>query len=527
MFNIGETTGVIRSTDINDNAPFFIGLPYFVVVPVDSPVDYSVFKAKAMDYDSGLNGEIVFEIIEGYIYAVEDLDFETTPKYLLTLRATDAVSGIYSDVQVIIDVEDVNDNPPMFNKPSYNTTVSEAMPVGTSVLQVRATDRDTKATQHIQYHIVGNATFHFQIDSSDGTIYIKQLLDHEVLLRWPIYINLILRKSYILNVSVTDGVHSSYSSVYVNIQGANNHSPHFSHNVYPVALPENASAGKLITTVLAIDEDIGNYGQFTYSIETKEYRKYFKINSETGEVYTQVPIDREENELYQMVVSAVDAGGRCGYATVRVTITDENDNMPQFSVSEYTVTIPVNMTVGTTILKLTIGTIISDVNASCSRPLTYSLTSAPKGSKAELYLSKFSINKHGSLMLLSEVDREVQSVYNLNIRASTIDLPIRVSCVDVTIIVVDANDNYPQFELDVYSISVAENIEPGATILKVVATDADTSNNGLLSYHFGADADNVVNIFQLDPISGWLTTMISLDRKMYRLTISLLLHLIL
>lgn len=91
-------------------------------------------------------------------------------------------------------------------------------------------------------------------------------------------------KSYILNVSVTDGVHSSYANVYVNIHGANNHSPHFSHNVYLVALPENTPPGKLIATISAIDEDIGNYGQFTYTIESKHFRNWFRIDSETGEL---------------------------------------------------------------------------------------------------------------------------------------------------------------------------------------------------------------------------------------------------
>lgn len=116
-------------------------------------------------------------------------------------------------------------------------------------------------------------------------------------------------------------------------------------------------------------------------------------------------------------------------------------------------------------------------------------------------------------MLLSEVDREVQSVYNLNVRASTVDLPTRVSCVDITIIVVDANDNNPEFESSAYSVSIAENIEPSATILKVVATDKDASNNAMLSYHFGPDADNIGNIFQLDPVNGWLSTLITLDRE--------------
>ncbi|KAG8186896.1 hypothetical protein JTE90_023783 [Oedothorax gibbosus] len=852
MFKIGETTGVIKTSgrlfdreaqsfytlvvevrnegreiakyahvlvevsvvDINDNAPFFIGLPYFAVAPIDAAVGNSVFKIKAMDYDSGANGEIVFEIVDGdkrvfridkktgeiflkqslgstkyeltiqakdkgnpalsshvtlpiqvishdmpvfaqqfyqvtvleniptrspllsvtasspsgrqliyslvsgnrkedlrldfntgVFYAVEDLDFETTPKYLLTLRATDAVSGIYSDAQVTIDVEDVNDNPPMFNQPSYNTSISEAAPPGMSVLQVRATDRDTKATQYIQYHIVGNTTSHFQIDVNDGTIYVKQPLDHEVKrehyftvmatdgghpllnstahvwigvadmndnppefhqrhykctvnqeVKRGQFVTMVMasdpdesdqsrlkytiidgnelqsfsinphtgiitmanlhqfnfEKSYVLNVSVTDDVHSSYASVYVSIQGANNHSPHFSHNVYPVALAENTPAGKLITTVSANDEDIGNYGQFTYTIESKEYRKFFRINSETGEVYTKVPIDREVYNLCQIIVSAVDAGGRCGYATVHVTITDENDNAPLFAVSEYTVTIPVNMTVGTTILKIhasdadegvsssldyalyksnnsviselfgvthdtgevyvrkaaighenygyqffilvkdhgvpsletvvpvnaifidpkedypkfehfkydffipensPIGTIISFVNATCSRQVTYSFTPAPKGTNSELVLSKFSIDKQGSIMLMSEVDREVQSVYNLNVRATTVDLPTRVSCVDITIIVVDANDNDPEFESSVYSVSIAENIEAGATILKVAASDKDASDNGLLSYHFGTDADNIGNIFQLDSITGRLSTLVALDRE--------------
>lgn len=160
-----------------------------------------------------------------------------------------------------------------------------------------------------------------------------------------------------------------------------------------------------------------------------------------------------------------------------------------------------------------IGTIISFVNASCSRPLSYSFTPAPKGSSAEMYMSKFSIDKHGSIMLLSEVDREQQSVYHLNVRATTIDLPTRVSCVDVSIFVVDANDNDPIFDSDVYSMTVAENIEPGATILKVSASDADNSDNGFVSYHFGPDTDSVANIFHIDPISGWISTMVTLDRE--------------
>ncbi|KFM71781.1 Protocadherin Fat 3, partial [Stegodyphus mimosarum] len=419
MFKIGETTGVIRTTgrlfdreieefytlvvevrneareiskyahvlvevtvlDINDNAPYFIGLPYYAVVPIDSPIHYSVFKVKAKDLDSGPNGDIIFEIVEGdkrafqidqktgeillkqpltantyelvieardrgnpalsslvtlpiqvisrdmpvfsqqlyyttvlenlppdsplltvtansphsrqliyslvsgnrkedlrldfntgVLYAVEDLDFETTPKYQLILRATDAVSGIYSDVQVIINVEDVNDNPPMFSQPSYNTTVSEAVPFGTSVLKVRATDRDTKASQSIQYHIVGNATSHFQIDSADGTIYVKQPLDHEI------------KQEHYFTVMATDGGHpilSSTAHVWIGVADMNDNPPEFDHKYYRCTVSQEVKRGQFITMVMASDPDDSDQSKLEYTIIEGNEMQSFSINRQT------------------------------------------------------------------------------------------------------------------------------------------------------------------------------------------------------------------------------------------------------
>lgn len=110
---------------------------------------------------------------------VEELDYEATQQYHLIVRATDSVSGAYADVSVHINVEDVNDNPPVFEKSSYSASVSEAIPFGTSILRVNATDKDSGNNQRVQYFIIGNATSFFHVESTEGIVFIKQSLDRE------------------------------------------------------------------------------------------------------------------------------------------------------------------------------------------------------------------------------------------------------------------------------------------------------------------------------------------------------------
>lgn len=74
---------------------------------------------------------------------VDELDYESKKQYELTIRATDSVSGVFAEVLVSILVTDVNDSPPEFASDSYNISISEAAPFGTSVLKVHAHDNDT------------------------------------------------------------------------------------------------------------------------------------------------------------------------------------------------------------------------------------------------------------------------------------------------------------------------------------------------------------------------------------------------
>lgn len=79
----------------------------------------------------------------GVLHVVDELDYETTQQYALTVRATDSISGVFAEVLVSVLVTDVNDCPPEFPVDAYNVSVSEAAPFGSLVLKVTAKDNDT------------------------------------------------------------------------------------------------------------------------------------------------------------------------------------------------------------------------------------------------------------------------------------------------------------------------------------------------------------------------------------------------
>ena len=73
-----------------------------------------------------------------------------------------------------------------------------------------------------------------------------------------------------------------------------------------------------------------------------------------GEVYTKLVLDREVQKLYEIPVVAVDAGGKSGFSSVRVWVTDVNDCVPKFLLPEYKASIPSNLSVNSGFLKVNI-----------------------------------------------------------------------------------------------------------------------------------------------------------------------------
>lgn len=114
--------------------------------------------------------------------------------------------------------------------------------------------------------------------------------------------------------------------------------------------------------------------------------------------------------------------------------------------------------------------------------------------------------KNGSLFLKRAVDLDAErslpsNTFNLQIHASQVDNPLKMTVARVEIEVLDLNDNLPQFEVDLYNISIVENLPNGFSVLQVIARDKDQNENGQFDYQL-VDSHGA---FSVDSRSGWLT----------------------
>ena len=116
----------------------------------------------------------------------------------------------------------------------------------------------------------------------------------------------------------------------------------------------------------------------------------------------------------------------------------------------------------------------------------------------------------GCISLRAPLDREQLSKYELSVVASTRTSPPLVAHVGVTVTVMDVNDNAPRFDGAWHAGSVVENAPAGTRVVRVRARDPDAGVSGQVTYRLTSAA----NVFAVDRRSGWLTTLVSLDREL-------------
>jgi protocadherin Fat 1/2/3 len=98
------------------------------------------------------------------------------------------------------------------------------------------------------------------------------------------------RSATVLNVSVTDGVYTSFTRVKIEILPANRNNPVFPQLQIDVKVVENQPHGTLVTQVAATDKDFGIYGDIMYSIPSDLLREIFEIDKRTGNLATQLSV---------------------------------------------------------------------------------------------------------------------------------------------------------------------------------------------------------------------------------------------
>nr|XP_061786269.1 protocadherin alpha-3-like isoform X16 [Nerophis lumbriciformis] len=340
----GTSQIVVNVLDINDNIPTFSESLYKTTLRENAPLGTVVIAVNATDADEGLNGEIVYSLrnkdqdhvldvfeIEGQTGVIKvkgHVDFEEKRAYEIRVEATDKGNPPMSaHCKVLVEVLDVNDNAPEVTVTSLQNAVREDARVGTVVALVSLSDKDGGENGYVSVRIHNETPFKLQANYKNYySLLVDKPLDRERAPHYNITIVAIDKGSPPL---------SGTSVVYIQVSDVNDNPPHFSEPIINVYIKENSPPGAVIYRVTAVDDDIDQNGQVSYSFvhsstDSEPLNTMININSESGDIVSLQSFDYEKLNTFQFKFRATDSGvpPLSSNVTVNVFILDENDNSP-------------------------------------------------------------------------------------------------------------------------------------------------------------------------------------------------------
>nr|CAD7453923.1 unnamed protein product [Timema tahoe] len=498
----------IGIADKNDSPPYFDKALYETEVNENEELHHTVLTVTAKDdheaapilYDitSGNTGGVfAVEETTGAIYVDGPLDYETKKKYELRLVAS--VDMKENHTTVVIHVKDLNDNPPLFERPTYRTQITEEddRNLPKRVLQVRANDADKDRPLDIVYFLTGQGVdsdnpehSQFDINRTSGEIF---PLDRDLPNGRPQW-----RFTVFAQDEGGEGL-VGYADVQVNLKDINDNAPIFTHGTYFGNVTENGTAGMAVMTMNAIDYDDINEGanaKLIYSIEKNVIEEetgspIFEIEPQTGVIKTAVCcLDRERTPDYSIQVVAMDGGGLKGTGTASIRVKDINDMPPQFTKDEWFT--EVDETDGTAIPETPILTVTvhdeDEINKFHYRVIEDS------GFGADKFIMVRNNDGTGSLKIVKPLDYEdpLQSTgFRFRIQVNDSDSSDRyhVAYSWVVVKLRDINDNEPQFERPDVQVAVNEDAQVGESLETFRATDPDQKGKSKVKYSIDRTSD--------------------------------------
>ncbi|XP_047661150.1 protocadherin alpha-2-like [Tachysurus fulvidraco] len=248
-----------------------------------------------------------------------------------------------------------------------------------------------------------------------------------------------------------------------------------------------------------------------FQIVSGSNNKYFDVNSKTGELYVDERIDREDlcpaSQTCSLHLEAI-AQNPLRLFSVTIHILDINDNAPLFPYRIYNLNITEHAFPGDRYPLPR----ASDADIGVNSIKTYKLSSNEYFSLN--IQSGTEQNISPQLILQKALDREKQAVVKLVLTALDGGKPARSGTLDVTVNVIDVNDNTPTFSKELYKVIVPENSMLGTQIIKLNASDTDTGTNGEIIYSLISHGkEKSSDIFQINPITGEISLKGHLDRE--------------
>ena len=474
---------VVQVTDWNDKPPKFtktVNNTYTFTISESQAVGTNFANLTALDTDitspnnkisySLLTTETDFEIKpigvgHSALYVSHSLDYARKNRYEMVAIATDhGYLNLTGTVLVIINIVDTNNHGPVFSPLVYNNTVSEAATVGTTILRVMATDKDTGAGGKVFFSIQ-DPTSTFIVDNN-GDVVLNKALNYEN------------RQGYTLAVTAKDGGNvqsTNTASVYITVTEVNDNQPTFELLYYKKDCPEDYNVSTSLLTVKATDRDrIGN--TILYSIITNGDSVSFNVNPTTGVIQLAKALDYETQKRYTFTVKAEDSGNKqlFGNAHVTIDITDVNDNNPQFvsGLKSHNITVIENIHIGSLLTVVT----ATDQDSGHNGFVSYSIVA---GNEA----GKFVIDGNGQIRLIKTLRGLQQRIYTLTVNAKDAGSPERSTNAIVTINVRKYYESVPVFNSSIVNLFVPENTPVNSKLLTLAFTKTMPGSNMTISFH--------------------------------------------
>ncbi|NWW44488.1 PCDBE protein, partial [Pedionomus torquatus] len=331
----------VEVLDVNDNAPEIALTSRTASIPEDAPPRTVVALFSVRDRDSGdngrtecaIDGDLPFSLtpaFENYyeVRTKEALDRERTAEYNISITARDwGTRRLSSRESLLVQVADVNDNPPRFTQGVYTMWVSENNGPMLRIGSVKATDADEGKNARVSYALVAQEgkeqRKEVSVNSENGEVYVLRPLDYEEV------------RAVEVTVRATDGGSpplSALAVLRVVVRDENDNAPvvlHPSRESSAAAaagelVPRWAREGYLVAKVVAVDADAGQNAWLSYELAKATEPGLFRVGLQSGEVRTARAVAERDATRQRLVVLVRDRGQppRSASATLAIALVD-------------------------------------------------------------------------------------------------------------------------------------------------------------------------------------------------------------
>ncbi|TRY62767.1 hypothetical protein TCAL_04906 [Tigriopus californicus] len=503
------------------------GGPYTMRFRIKAGDPEDFFKAEAE-----LVGDFIFLIVRTRTSNLNVLNRERTTNYELDIRARvreargakgakrphgNRIKGFPDPKTILrVTVVDTNDLNPFFQPPIYTFSVPEDTPLHTSIGQVRAEDADDGINGEIYYSILGSyLPSIFAVDPITGILSLTRPLSFK---EEPTHRQTIVAQDRGAKPTYASG-QADTAAVTVHVEQVNLHDPVMQIQHLPELIEQ--SNADIYAIIRITDPDPDRHGEVeSVEIIEGDTDAHFRIrpsNDDKKEFNIEVLqlLDREIAPYgYNLTIKAVDRGipPRIYYQNTHVQLADLNDHAPVFDHEVYEVKVKENAPINTPLVRLK----VSDEDSGRNARVKLNIAAGNEN-------KQFRIDpKSGVLFVAQPLDAETRSSYTLSVSAfDDASAGMRKqSAAKVRVLVEDVNDNDPMFESSEKVIFFNENEQPGTRVMRLNAMDADSGENGYISYSI-ANLNEVP--FEIDHFTGiikskWLIDFES-DQHEYRLVV--------